>query len=122
MPKKQSGILWMLVLLPMLLAANKDSLLQVIRNPPNSEALREAYPSLAFALHLSKPDSAILMAQKGLRLADSLGNRFHKGSSLNMCGLAYYRKGWYATALSAFRESEKVFLSLREEEQAARVY
>ena len=122
MPKKQSGILWLLVLLPMLLAANKDSLLRVIRNPPNSEALLEAYPSLAFALHLSKPDSSILMARKGIRLADSLGNRFHRGSSLNMCGLAYYRKGWYATALSTFRESEKVFLSLREEGQAARVY
>lgn len=116
------GVLLLFVLLPALAVANKDSLLRVIRNPPNSEALLTAYPSLAFALHLSNPDSALHVAQKGIKLADSLGNAFHKGSSLNMSGLAYYRKGWYATALSAFRQSEALFLKLGEQEQAARVY
>jgi signal transduction histidine kinase len=104
------------------LGESKDSLLRIIRNSKNPEALLTAFPSLAYSLHLSNPDSAILMANRGIALADSLGNMFHKGSSMNMSGLAHYRKGWYSKAISMFEGAERIFIQLAAFDQLARVH
>lgn len=99
-----------------LLKANstKDSLLKIIRVEKQALKRLPAYGALAFELYRSNPDSSILIAQAGINLADSLKNKFHKASCLNMLGLAHYRKGWYSSAIKAYTESIKLFENEKE--------
>jgi signal transduction histidine kinase/tetratricopeptide (TPR) repeat protein len=100
--------------------ANRDSLLRVLKAGKTEEKLA-AYPALAFLLQRSNPDSAIKIAQQGIAFADSQKNIFHKASCLNMAGLAYNHLGRYNKALESYQNSLRLFESIKELDQAARV-
>jgi signal transduction histidine kinase len=102
--------------------AQKDSLLRIIKRSKDKDSLISAYPSLSFVMHLSKPDSALELALKGIRLADSLGDQNFVGSGKNMAGLAYFRKGWYNASLKSYNESLEIFTALNMPDQLARVH
>jgi tetratricopeptide (TPR) repeat protein len=102
--------------------SKKDSLIQVINSSIITNEKLPAYAELAFTIYLSNPDSGILLAQQGFSLAEIGKNRFQKASSLNALGLSYFRKGWYAKAISSFEQSIKLFDPKADQEQIARVY
>ncbi len=100
--------------------ANRDSLLRVLKAGSPEEKLA-AYPALAFLLHQSNPDSAIKIAQQGIAFAETQNNIFHKASCMNMAGLAYHRLGRYNKAFESYQFSLRLFESLKDLDQAARV-
>lgn len=102
--------------------STQDSLIQVIHSSSNDKEKLPAFVALAFSMYLSNPDSGILLAQKGFKLAKTQENNFQQASALNALGLSYYRKGWYAKAISCFEQALVLFKTDEDKEQIARVY
>jgi len=91
---------------------NNDSLLSIFNNAKLHDTVRlNAILDDAWKYNYSNPDSAIILAKKGLIFANEKGLKKSTARALNAIGNAYTKKGVYPKALSFFQQS----LKLREE-------
>jgi len=82
---------------------NTDSLKNLIDHSDNETILMQALNHYAYQLYRSQADTAILYANKALKLAEKSKNNKEIFSALNLLGLAYQTKGSYHISLDYFK-------------------
>lgn len=100
----------------------KDSLLRILASSKTPVERMKTYAALAFNLHLSNPDSTILLANECIEQNDEKLFPFETASCYNSLGLGYFRKGIFGLSLKAYQEALKYFEKEKRSDQAARVY
>jgi len=104
------------------ISGQKDSLLKILASSKTTEEMMKTYALLAFNLHLSNPDSTILLAHECINNSDAELFPFEKASCYNSLGLGYFRKGIYGLSLKAYQEAINYFEKVKRADQSARVY
>lgn len=85
-----------------------DSMLHVLSTEKEDTNRVNTLNSLASALYSAKPDTAVLLTNRAIALANKLGWEKGKALSYNNAGLQYKKGGDYRKALDYFRQSLKI--------------
>lgn len=97
------GVLLLFILLgPMSVRAEQDSLLNVLNGLPNDTSRLPVLTDLLRATVFSKPDDALNYARRYQEIARRAGNGFELGKGHNYGGMAYVTKGERDKAMEQF--------------------
>lgn len=93
-------------------ASRPDSLKSLITNMPNDTARVDALLELSTQVFRSKPDTAILYAERAIALSKRIGYSKGLGYALKNVGLANYIKGDFVEVLNYWHQSLEIFESI----------
>ena len=102
------------------ISQNIDSLLGVFTNKNLADTVRlKAVHKVAYAYMYDKPDTALLLYQQELELAQKTSQKLYIGKSLNNMGLIYENIGQISKALEYYHKSLRVKESNNDKEGVA---
>ena len=88
---------------------NKDSLWKVYNNQSQADTIRlKALHAIVTMYRDNDPDTAIILAEQELKLAQTSKQRKYEGSAVNFIGFAYMNKGNYPKALEYYLKALKI--------------
>jgi len=92
-----------------IIAQNKDSLWAVYSNKTQADTNRlKAIQAIAWSCRSNKPDTAIILAEQELTLAQSSKQKLYEAKALNTIGLAFMNKSSYPKAIDYFLKALKI--------------
>jgi|ERR1700757_870364 len=90
-------------------AQNLDSLWQVYNNKSQPDTNRlKAIKSIAWSYRSNNPDTAIILAEQELQLAQATKQKVYEAGALNIIGVSYMFKSNYPKALEYYLKSLKL--------------
>ena len=91
-------------------AQNTDSLWKVYDNNKQPDTNRlKAIHDIAWSYRNNKPDTAVLLAEQQLKLAQACKQKLYEGRALNTMGVALMNKGNYLKSLEYYLSASKIF-------------
>lgn len=116
-------IVFLLLLMHIPTYANResDSLINLIEQTPKDTNLVDLFNSISWSLKYSNPDSSILFAEKGRKLAKYLGYGYGESQSLSNIGVAYDVLGKYDKSLQYFEEALKTYNYKNDKDERASI-
>jgi tetratricopeptide (TPR) repeat protein len=104
-------------------AQNTDSLWKVYNNTTQPDTNRlKAIDDIAWSYNSNNPDTAIVLANEELKLAQATKQRKYEAKALNTIGVCYENQGNYPEALKNDFASLKIFEELKDKRGIAMSY
>jgi serine phosphatase RsbU (regulator of sigma subunit) len=104
-------------------AQNLDSLWKVFNNKNQTDTNRlEAINAISWSYIWNNPDTAIILANQELKLAQTTKQKKYEASALNTLGNSYSNKGDFAKALQIFLNTLQIFEEIKYKKGIAGCY
>jgi len=92
-----------------IVAENIDSLWTIYNNKTQADTNRlKAIQAIAWGYRSNKPDTAIILAEQELTLAQASKQKKYEAKALNTMGLAFMNKSSYPKAIDYFLKALKI--------------